>query len=178
MPSFHRFCADNRDLRIERNANGTITIMSPASFESSDLNGEVFAELKSWTRIHRSGVATESSGGFTLPDKSVLSPEVAWISNERLQGFSAEDRKHFIEVCPNFIVELASPSDSLPSLRRKMQNWLQNGIELGWLIDPKTESVEVYAQGKHPVLIQGFDNRLSGLHYLPGFEMDLSLLRR
>lgn len=175
---FFKFCADNRDLRIERNADGTITIMSPTGLNSGDLCAEIITELKIWNRLHRTGTVSDSSTGFRLQDKSVFAPDASWIAERRMIEISKSERNKFVAACPNFIVELASPSDNLPSLRLKMQNWLENGVELGWLINPKDETVEIFEQEKKPVLVKGFDNELNGDPYLPGFVLDLSLLRR
>ena len=175
---FFKFCADNRDLRIERNTDGTITIMSPTGFNASHLNSIVGSILYLWSASNENGTCTDSSGGFSLPDKSVLSPDAAWISAERLKNIPMEHLDRFLPASPNFIVELASPSDNLPSLRRKMQNWLKNGVELGWLINPKDETAEIFEQGKKSLIVRGFDNKLNGDPYLPGFVLDLSLLRR
>lgn len=175
---FLALCQANRELRMERNADGTITIMAPVGFHSSELNLEISTEIKIWTRQDGTGVATDSSAGFTLPDNSILSPDAGWISNQRLEGISKADREKFLAACPNFVVELASPSDNLPSLRRKMEAWIRNGVELGWLIDPKSETVEVYSKGQEPQIVSGFDQSISGGSVLPGFELDLRLLKK
>ena len=175
---FFALCQANRDLRMERNADGTITIMSPSSFRSSYLNGIIFGELLKWNQSYQHGMATESSGGYSLPDSSVLAPDASWISDERLDVLPEGAQDHFLAACPNFVVELASPSDNLPSLRRKMETWIRNGVELGWLIDPKTESVEIYAAGNEPKTVIGFDQSIDGGNILPGFVFDLRLLKK
>ena len=175
---FFALCAGNRNLRIERNANGTITFMSPAGSESSDLCAEVIADLKVWARTIPNCLATESSGGFKLPDGSIMSPDIAWVSAFRLVGISQKDRKKFTPACPNFVVEILSPSDSLRQLKTKMQGWLQNGVELGWLINPRNTTVEIFEMDKPSQMVKGFASILSGEPYLPGFSFDLKLLRR
>ncbi len=172
------FCVSNPNLRIERNADGTIVIMSPAGFGSGYLSGLVSHHLFAWSLAYNLGISTDSSAGFILPDNSMLSPDASWISNDRLAGISLEQQEKFLPACPNFVVEIASPSDSIANLRRKMSNWIANGAQLGWLIVPKNETAEIYEQGKAPVIVQGFDQKLSGMDYLPGFELDLAMLRR
>lgn len=175
---FFALCQANRDLRMERNADGTITIMSPSSFRSSYLNGIIFGELLRWNHANKLGLATESSGGYSLPDASVLAPDASWISHERLTGLPDDAQDHFLSACPNFVVELASPSDYLASLRRKMEVWIRNGVELGWLIDPKSEKVEIYTPGNDPRSVSGFDQSIDGGDVLPGFSLDLRLLKK
>jgi len=174
---FFHFCQQNRDLRIERNGKGEIIIMSPTGTRSGERSGEVFGQLYVWNRQSQGGHALDSSTGFTLPDGSVLSPDASWISHERWGVLSREEREKFAPVCPEFVVEVKSPSDRLPTLRDKMEVWMSNGCRLGLLIHPERETVFIYRADGSRDERHDFGRRVSGEDVLPGFELDLSALR-
>ncbi|HAA23972.1 MAG TPA: hypothetical protein DCP28_36285, partial [Cytophagales bacterium] len=174
---FFRFCQDNPKLRLERDAKGEIIFISPSGFQSSNLSHEIAYELESWNRVHKYGKATDSNGGFTLPNGAIRAADVALVSFARLKNLPQEELKKFPAVTPNFIVEVISPSDSLADQQAKMDEWIQNGVELGWLICPQTEQVWIYEPSKATVHHTGFDRSLSGELALPGFTFDLKLLR-
>lgn len=168
----YEFCQINRDLRIERNAEGELLIMPPAGGETGERNAEITMQLRIWAKRDGTGVSFDSSTGFILPNKAVRSPDGSWIRHSRLGTLTAEQRRRFVPLCPDFVLELCSPSDDLDVLRSKMQEYLDNGAQLGWLIDPDNRRVYVY----HPQgVIECLENRdaVSGDPILPGFVLNL-----
>lgn len=176
---FEQFCAQNRDLRIEREANGKVTIMAPVHFDSGFFETEVLGELRNFVKGNKlGGRALSPSTGFKLPDGSTKSPDASWISAEKLAALPPAERKKFAAVVPDFIIEIRSDSDKLGKLKRKMeQTWIANGVRLGWLIDPVKQKAYIYRQDGSMEVIQGFDEKLNGEDVLPGFELDLSMLK-
>ncbi|MEO7309471.1 MAG: Uma2 family endonuclease [Chitinophagaceae bacterium] len=174
---FLHFCEQNKHVPIERDENKQILFMPPVTSESSVKNLDLLLDLGNWNRKLKSGLAFESSAGFFLPDTSMRSPDAAWISNEKWNALSEEKRTGFAYVTPDFIVELASPSDSIPQLKTKMEKWRDNGVRLGWLIDLKTETVLIYRADGTISKVEGFNNILSGEEVLPGFEFGLAVLK-
>lgn len=174
---FFNFCAQNKNIKIERDANYQIYIMPPAGIESAGKNSELTTEITLWNRKNKLGKTGDSSSGFFLPDKSMKSPDVAWISNEKWESIPLNDREKFPYIAPEFIIELMSPSDRLKAAQSKMSKWIENGVLLGWLIDPKTETTFIYRANSSVEIISGFDKKLSGEDVLPGFELDLSILK-
>jgi Uma2 family endonuclease len=136
-----------------------------------------FGSLLIWNRQHRQGRVLESSVGYTLPDGSVLSPDASWVSPERLATVTPEQLQKFPALCPDFVIEIKSPSDRIPTLQAKMEQWLRNGVRLGFLIDTEAETSYVYAAGQPMQTVQGFGNELSGEPVLPGFRLDLRELK-
>jgi Uma2 family endonuclease len=171
---FFEFC---QTLRIEREADRTVLIKRVAGFRASNLFTKINREFYSWTKIVSIGEVVGSNTGFLLKDGSMRSPSAGWISDQRLQETPLKSREKFLPACPNFIVEVLSPFDSLERLTRKMDLWLQNGVEVGWLINPETEEVTIYEAGKSPFVVKGFDQSIDCPHLLPGFVFDLRLLR-
>jgi Uma2 family endonuclease len=173
---FFQFCQANKGLRIERNHKQEIIIMSPTGFESSEHNAEFVTDLMLWNRKQRLGHVTESNGAFLLPDGSVLCPDAAWVSHARLVKVNPEDRKKFLPICPDFVVELKSPSDRWEPMQEKAQRWLLNGCQMVWLVHPEECRVEVVtAQGIQAVNLRE-QPQVSGEPVLPGFVADLSFL--
>ncbi len=172
---FFEFCQLNRDLRIERSAQGDVLIMSPTGGRTGARNAELIMQLRQWAKTNASGIAFDSSAGFTLPNGAVRSPDAAWVSRSRLSGLSDDQREKFLPLCPDFVVELLSPSDDLPTVRAKLEEYLVNGAQLGWLIDPEQRRIEVYRPGAP---VQRFDNpaTLSGEPLLGGFILDLATI--
>jgi Uma2 family endonuclease len=169
---FWRICADNPDLRLERSADGELEIMPPAGTESGSRNASITGQLWLWNRGTGLGVAFDSSAGFTLPNTAVRGPDAAWIAAERYEALSLEERERFAEICPDFVVELRSRSDRPADLRKKMGEYLDQGVRLAWLIDPFAKSVEIYRPGR-PVETLAKPASLSGEDVLPGFVLDL-----
>ena len=152
---FYNFCQTNPDLRIERNANGEIIIMPPAFSDTGNRNGRIFGQLYIWSEANGTGEAFDSSSGFTLPNGATRSPDAAWIVAERWNALSPEQQASFAPIVPDFVVELRSSSDTLASLKEKMEEYVANGVRLGLLIDRKHCQVYVYRPGQLPKL---FDN--------------------
>ena len=170
---FYEFCRLNRDWRIERNAEGEIIIMAPAGSESSSRNGHLSMQLFAWTKADGTGVAFDSSGGFTFANEATRSPDAAWVLRSRLSGISAERKKKFLPLCPDFVVELISPSDRLTLVQQKMQEYMANGARLGWLIDPEPRQVYIY---RPPQAVQRLDkpDTIDASPEIPGFILELA----
>lgn len=169
---FFELCQVNRDLRFERNAKGELIIMTPAGGESSNQNAELTVDLGLWNRQTKLGVVFDSSGGFKLPNGADRSPDAAWIALSRWEALTPEQRRKFPPLAPDFVIELRSASDDLKPLQQKMQEYLENGVRLGWLIDPQKRRVEIYRSGQ-AVESVSMPASLSGEDVLPGFELNL-----
>lgn len=174
---FFKFCQANPDLRIERNAKGEIVIMSPAGFVSSAQSLEVAAQLRNWNKRYKLGRAADSSVGYKLPDGATLSPDASWVSLATWEKIPPAIRRKFLPACPEFVAEIMSPSDNLPDSQAKMEQWLANGAQLGFLLTDEPETAYLYRPGQPVEVVQGFDNELSGEPVLPGFRLDLRELR-
>jgi len=170
---FTEICQHNRYLRFERTAQGDVIIMAPTGGETGRANVEIAADLVLWNRHAQLGVVFDSSTGFKLPDGSTRSPDVAWVRLERWQALSPDQRRRFLPLCPDFVVELKSPSDDLADLQTKMQVYLGNGVQLGWLINPDLQLVEIY-RANRPVEVLHQPQSLSDEELLPGFCLNLS----
>ncbi|MBW4691859.1 MAG: Uma2 family endonuclease [Lyngbya sp. HA4199-MV5] len=169
---FYDLCQHNRDLRIERTANGELLIMAPVGGEGGSRSGRVNQQVFNWTDLDNLGIAFDSSTGFKLPNGADRSPDVAWVKRDRWDALTPEQKRKSPPLCPNFVIELPSESDSLQTLQAKMQEYIENGTRLGWLIDPKNQQVEIYRPGK-PVEVLQNPTTLSGEAVLPGFVLDL-----
>ena len=174
---FFHFCTQNRDLRIERDSNRQIYIMAPTGFETGNFNADITTDLTNWNRINKNGKVFDSSTGFTLPDRAVFSPDAAWISNEKISKLTKEQRNIFAPICPDFIIELKSKSDTIPELQNKMLKWIENGCKLAWLLITEKEEAHIYCSNGNIEIVKGFNKKLSGENILPGFELDLSILK-
>ena len=172
---FFQLCQDNRDLRFERNSNGDILIMPPTGGETSNRNIEISYQVQAWSRQSKLGIAFDSSAGFTLPNKADRSPDASWIPLEKWNNLTPQQRQKFLPLCPDFVIELRSPSDSFKTLQNKMKEYLENGTKLGWLINPKAKQVEIYRQGKEVEILDN-PTTLSGEDVLPDFVLDLELI--
>ena len=170
---FYAFCQLNRDMCIERDAQGDVIIMPPAGGETSERNAEITMQLRFWAKRDGTGASFDSSGGFRLPNGAVRSPDAAWVEHTRLNALSLEDRRKFVPLCPDFVIELRSESDLLRPLQEKMQEYLDNGLGLGWLIDPYAQRVYVYRAGL-PIEELERPSGISGDPVLQGFELDLT----
>ena len=174
---FFQFCADNRDLRIERDANHQISFMPPTNSETGSSNSELGRQLANWNVDTELGKTFDSSSGFTLDTGAMLSPDASWIAQARWDALSPDDRRGFARICPDFVVELLSPTDRLTDTMRKMEHWLEAGARLGWLIAPTTESVYLFEPGQPVRPVVGFDQDLVAGPLLPGFALELRRLR-
>ncbi|MDQ6762069.1 MAG: Uma2 family endonuclease [Bacteroidota bacterium] len=173
---FFDFCQDNDALRIERDENKQIIIMAPTNMDTGRQNSDLATDLAIWNRKEKKGVCFDSSTGFTLPDGSVRSPDVSWMANEKANNVPKEEKKKFARICPDFVIELKSPSDNLKYLTTKMHKWIKNGCALAWLINPENKTAFIFRKDGTSDEIKGFHNKLSGEDVLPGFELDLSIL--
>lgn len=169
--TFEEFVRQNPNLHAEQNASGEILIMSPTGGESSNRNSEINFQLRAWSR-RCGGYTFDSSVIFCLPDGSKRSPDASWITSERWLALTSEDRKKFPPISPDFVIELRSESDTLKELQAKMLAYLDNGIRLGWLVDPLKNCIHVYEAGK-PVQVIESPESLSHRLILPGFVLDL-----
>jgi Uma2 family endonuclease len=170
---YERLCELNDVLVLEWDPDGTLHIMAPASGGASRRNAELTYALMTWSKADGSGVVFDSSGGFTLPDGRVRSPDAAWVRREAWDALPAEQRRRgFPDLVPDFVAEIRSPGDAKPALRAKMGLYRDNGVRLGWLIDPVDGDVEVYRPGR-PVERLQRPAALPGGDVLPGFVLDL-----
>ena len=166
-----RFCAANDVLRVEREANGEILVMTPAGNNTGRKNAYLIQVLGTWSDEDGRGYAFDSNTGFTLPDGSMRSPDAAWVEASRWDALSESDKDRFSPICPDFIIELRSPSDNLTDLEAKMDQWIANGAAVAWLIDPEREAVAVYHPGQpkaeyhHPTSMQG-DGPIAGFELI------------
>ena len=172
---FFDFCRQNPDLHIERMANGQIIIMTPTGGITGNRNNEILFHLNLWNKKSQQGWVFDSSTGFALPDTSVRSPDASWIRKERWEALSTEQQEKFPPLCPDFVIELRSKHDNLAELQIKMKDWINNGCQLAWLIDPENQQAFIYTQDNKET-IQGFNSPLSGESILPGFIFDLKIL--
>jgi Uma2 family endonuclease len=169
---FFQICQNNRDLRIERTAEGELIIMPPTGWESGNRNSRLTQRLGNWADADGTGLTFDSSTGFKLPNGANRSPDASWVSRERLIALNPDPAK-FLPMAPDFVAELRSATDSLETLRRKMQEYINNGVRLGWLIDPQNQSVEIYRPGQDVEVLR-LPKSLSGEDVLPGFVLDLA----
>ena len=167
------FCSDNDPLRVEREADGELVLMSPSGLEGGWVEGKVLTRLGVWAESDNRGTYVGPNGGFTLPDSSMRAADASWISWERFQSITDEQRKRYAAVCPEFIIEVRSESDRLKPLQKKMLMWLANGAELAWLIDPQRKVVEVYRAGDEPEIHED-PTSVQGTGPVQGFELVMS----
>ena len=174
---FFNFCAQNKNSRIERDENHQIYIKAPAGLLGSSLNAIVSSLLFQWNSRKKTGIVFDSSGGFFLPDKSMKSPDAAWLSNTKWTAIPEKDKLKFSYVVPEFIIEVMVPPDRLPQLKQKMEKWIGNGVLLAWLIVPRSKQTFIYREDGSVDIIKSFDEKLSGEGVLPGFVFDLNSLK-
>ncbi len=171
---FEELVARNPDLRIEQTATGEVVLMSPTGGESGYRNTKIISQLDRWSETY-GGRAFDSSTLFELPSGAKRSPDAAWISLDRWNALTKEEKKGFPPICPDFVVELRSETDRLIDLQEKMQEYLENGIRLGWLIDPLLEQVHIY-RPDCAVKIESAPETLDAGDAMPGFVLDLKLI--
>jgi Uma2 family endonuclease len=168
-------CQLNRDWRIEYTDQGELIVMPPTGGETGNQNAELTFQVQSWARSDQTGIAFDSSTGFKLPNGATRSPDAAWVTRSRLAGLTQEQKQKFLPLCPEFVIELRSPTDNLLALQRKMQEYLDNGAQLGWLIDPLTRLVHVYLPQRPPDILEA-PNTVSAEPLLPSFTLDLQTI--
>ena len=170
---FYQLCEENPDLKLERSANGELIVMPPTGGETGKRNLTAGALLWLWNDETQLGEAFDSSTGFTLPNKADRSPDASWVEKSRWDALTPEQREKFIPLCPDFVIELVSPSDSLKKTQEKMQEYIENGCRLGWLINRKKREVEIYRPGRSVEILQS-PQTLSGEDVLPGFVLNFA----
>jgi len=172
---FFDFCVENRELRIERTTQGDLEIMPPTSGMTGCRNANLSAQLYSWAIQDNTGVGFDSSCGFILPNGATRSPDVSWVKKSRLAKLTPEQKQRFLPLCPDFVIELRSPSDSLKTLQTKMQEYMENGASLGWLINPQQKQVFVFHPEKEVIVL---DNPKFLTHdkLLIGFKLEMQTL--
>lgn len=167
---FWDVCRDNPDLRLELTSNGEMIVMPPAGSKTGNRNFNLTGQLVTWAQKDRTGIGFDSSAGFTLPNKAIRSPDASWVRREKWDALSEVEQERFAPLCPDFVVELRSGSDTLKSLRAKMQEYLENGAQLGWLLDPSERRVYIYRPGEEVEVLTDAAT-VSGDPVLPGFEL-------
>ena len=170
---FFKLCQANRDLRFERTTQGELIIMPPTGSSTGNRNAGLTAQLWLWNNQSQLGFAFDSSTGFKLPNGADRSPDAAWIKRDRWNSLTAEQQERFAPICPDFVVELMSPSDVLAATQAKLQEYLANGIRLGWLINRQTRQVEIYRPNQ-PVEVLENPASLSGEEVLPDFTLQMA----
>lgn len=168
---FEKLCQDNPEQSFELTASGELVVMAPAGYESSEKNGDLFGELWIWNRQTKIGRAFDSSGGFTLPNGAVRSPDVTWIEKSKLLDVPRGVK--FPQVIPDFVVELRSDTDRMPKLREKMEEYRSNGVRLGLLINPQKQQVEIYRPGQETEIYES-PTSIDCSEILPGFILSMS----
>lgn len=173
---FYRLCAANPDLDLELTALGELLIMSPSGSKTAWRGGRFFQRLANWTEADGTGVCFDASAGFTLPNGAKRGPDSAWLARDRWDRLTSEQQEAFAPLCPDFVMELRSPTDNLRELRSKMTEYVENGARLGWLIDPPSKRVYVYRPKTEGVQETCLENPtiLAGDPVLPGFAFDPS----
>ncbi len=172
---FFELCSANRDMRFERSSDGELIIMAPVTGMSGHRNGRLTQQLFNWVDTSNLGIGFDSSTGFKLPSGADRSPDASWVRLERWNALTEEQKNSFIPLAPDFVIELRSKTDAPKTVQSKMQEYMDNGVRLGWLIDPKTQRVEIYRPGQEVKILESPVN-LSGEDVLPGFRLDLSPL--
>ncbi|MEQ8536987.1 MAG: Uma2 family endonuclease [Coleofasciculus sp. D1-CHI-01] len=172
---FEELAAANRDVRLERTAIGELIIMPPTGGITGKRNIDIEGQLWFWNRQTKLGVAFNSSTAFRLPNGADRSPDASWVSQERWDTLTPEQQESFPPLCPDFAIELRSKSDNMEPLRKKMQEYLDNGLRLGWLIDAKNKRVEIYRPNREVEVLES-PTSLSGEEVLPGFVLDLQVV--
>lgn len=170
---FYQFCQANSELRIERTATGEVIILPPTFSDTGNRNFNLAVQLGIWAEQDGTGVGFDSSTGFTLPNGATRSPDASWIRADRWTALSKQQKASFAPICPDFVVELRSSSDSLSDLQLKMQEYIDNGAKLGFLIDRKLRTVHVYRPNVAPEIKESPDS-VGAEPELPGFVLQMA----
>ncbi|WP_293126284.1 Uma2 family endonuclease [Microcoleus sp. bin38.metabat.b11b12b14.051] len=169
---FYQLCEEHPELKLERNANGELIVMPPTGGETGKSNSKFNLQIGLWNEQTELGEAFDSSTGFTLPNKADRSPDASWVEKSRWEALTPQQREKFIPLCPDFAVEILSPTDSLKKTQEKMQEYIENGCRLGWLINRKKREIEIYRPAQAVEVLQS-PLTLSGENVLPGFVLNL-----
>ncbi|MBD2430855.1 MULTISPECIES: Uma2 family endonuclease [Fischerella] len=170
---FYQLCQNNQELKFERTPKGELIIMPPVGGESGNREADLIADLVIWNRQTQLGYTFSSSTIFKLPNGADRSPDAAWIRRERWEALTPEQRRKFPPIAPDFVIELRSATDDLETLRQKMQEYIDAGVQLAWLINPQQQQVEIYRPAQE-VEVRNLPTELSGENILPGFSLNLS----
>ncbi|MDQ3636258.1 MAG: Uma2 family endonuclease [Acidobacteriota bacterium] len=172
--AFYEFCQRNKDYRFELDKRGKLIIMPPTFLETSRKNNEVNFQLTFWAKKDKTGLPFESDGMFTLPNGAKRAPDAFWITKEKYFSLTEEEREEkFARIIPDFVIELRSKTDNLKTIKEKMEEYIENGVRLGWLIDPYEKQVYIYRQNGEVEILDN-PKRVSGEDVLQGFELDLA----
>ncbi|MEM7592457.1 MAG: Uma2 family endonuclease [Cyanobacteria bacterium P01_A01_bin.83] len=169
---FYQLCVNNRDLQIERNANGDLIIMPPTGGDTGNKNAGIIAQLWIWNNRDNLGKVFDSSTGFILSNGANRSPDASWIPLSKWDALTEQEQQRFLPLCPDFAVDLLSPRDNLAKTKEKMREYLDNGLRLGWLINPGQQQVEIYRQHQE-IEVLNAPSSLWGEDILSGFVLDL-----
>jgi Uma2 family endonuclease len=172
---FYKLCRNNPDLKFERNAHGELIIMPPTGGETGRRNTNLIIDVGNWNRKTQLGQVFDSSTCFKLPNGADRSPDVSWIRQDRWDALTLEQKEKFPPICPDFVIELMSPSDTLKTVQAKMQEYIDSGLQLGWLLDRKDRQVEIYRPDQTVESLRS-PMSLSGETILPGFVLDLGFI--
>jgi Uma2 family endonuclease len=170
---FASFCAEHPDLNFEMTAEGELIVMPPTHSDTGAANFEIAGELRDWARQDRRGIGCDSSTGFVLPNGARVSPDASWTLKSRVRELGEGKRKSFWHLCPDFVIEVKSESDRIKALRNKMRQYLEQGAQLGWLIDPATQKVEIYRANGDVTTLAGVD-KIEGEGPVAGFVLDMT----
>lgn len=169
---FEELCRNNRDLKFEVSSKGELIIVAPTSPESGWKNTKLVTRTEIWSEQDGTGIVFDSSTLFTLPNGAKRSPDVSWMTKEKWEAVAPSDRRKFSHVVPDFVIELVSPTDSLAALQAKMEEYIENGVRLGWLIDPDRKKVHIYRTGVEPEVLDD-PEKVCGEDVLKGFELNV-----
>ena len=170
---FYQLALANRDVRLELTAPGELIVMPPTGGETGKQNSDLITDINLWNRQTKLGYVFDSSTGFKLPNGATRSPDISWVIREKWDALTPEQKRKFPPLCPDFVLELLSPSDEIEKTRLKMEEYQNNGCRLGWLIDPNSQQVEIYRPNQ-AVEILPSPVTLSGENVLPGFVLELT----
>jgi Uma2 family endonuclease len=169
---FEQLCVEYPDLRLELTSSGELIVMPPTGSATGKRNFDIILQFGIWAKKDSTGVGFGNTAGFTLPNGAIRSPDVSWMRREKHDSVSKDEMDRFAHICPDFVVELRSPSDRLPTLMNKMEEYIENGASLGWLIDPKKRRVYIFRPGEEVVVLED-PKVVSGDPLLPGFELEM-----
>ncbi|MEM6613888.1 MAG: Uma2 family endonuclease [Cyanobacteria bacterium P01_C01_bin.72] len=172
---FAQLCELNPELKLEKNHHGELIVMSPTGYETGKNNADLLIQFGIWNRQYKLGVVCDSSTGFLFPNGAIRSPDISWIAKERVARFSKEEKKQFLPLTPDFVLELMSPSDKLKDVQAKMKEYQENGVKLGWLINPQLQQVEIYEPDRSVEVIEQ-PSVLSGSDLLPNLAIELDFI--
>lgn len=174
---FYQLCEENPDLKLERNAAGELIIMPPTGGETGKSNVNLILQVATWNEQNQLGEVFDSSTGFTLPNGADRDPDVSWVEKSRWDGLTKEQKEKFIPLCPDFAIEIMSPSDTLKKVQNKILEYIENGCRLCWLINRKQQEVEIYRPGQNVEVLK-LPQTISGENVLPGFVLNMQKIWR